>query len=377
MRRLNLKSGWWLVAAAITLTACGSDPVDEVLTEVDPPQIDYIEEGEDLEVTGNENTGNDGVISHTEDMDNDGEADGAMEEKGGTVAESVMRELYLMDRNGLVAPQSLNIPRGEDELALTVEYLVQGGPVTEMLPNGFQAVLPAGTEVLNSTVSGGIATIDLSENFAEYHPNQELQVLQALTWTLTQLDGVDRVKLMMNGEELEMMPQNGTPISSGYTRAHGINLEMNDMADPVGTKSIVVYFLSQTDEQTYYVPVTRRVSESQDMYEAVVSELLKGPDMMMTQLFSDFRQEVELIDTPVLSANGTLTLNFNEAILSQLDGTAVSQDVLNMLVLSLTEQSDVQNVSLQVESEGTVLVSTGETITEPVSRPSMVNTGEY
>ncbi|WP_143522723.1 GerMN domain-containing protein, partial [Pseudomonas sp. 2822-15] len=115
------------------------------------------------------------------------------------------------------AAQTMNLPRGENELDATIEYLVQGGPVTEMLPNGFQAVLPSGTEVLESEVSDGVATVDFSEHFAEYHPDQELQVLQSLTWTLTQLDDVDRVMLKMNGEELVEMPQNGTPISSGYT----------------------------------------------------------------------------------------------------------------------------------------------------------------
>ncbi|MBU9721965.1 MULTISPECIES: GerMN domain-containing protein [Bacillaceae] len=382
MRRLNLKSIWWLPVAAITLAACGgTDPVDDVLEEMDPPQTEYIEEGEELEggegleVQGevDENNEEEDMISSITDE----EAEEIEEEKGGTVTESAMTELYLLDRNGYVAAQTMNIPRSSNEVQAAVEYLVQGGPVTEMLPNGFQAVLPPGTEVLDSEVSNGVATVDLSEHFAEYHPDQELQVLQALTWTLTQLDDVDRVMLRMNGEELTEMPQNGTPISSGYTRGHGINLETDNVSDLVDTKPVVVYFLSQTDDlQTYYVPVTRRVPNNMDSYEAVVNELLEGP-ALMSGLLNDFSREVELLDNPQLASNGTLTLNFNEALRSQLEGTAVSQDVLNMLVLSLTEQPDVRDVAIQVESDDTIMVSTGETITEPVSRPTNVNTGEY
>ncbi|ADU31390.1 GerMN domain-containing protein [Evansella cellulosilytica] len=376
MRRLKLKSGWLLiVAAAVTLTACGSDPVDDVLQEIDPPQqINFVDEEEGLEVDLVVEEDGD-QSSSTTDMDGDGVADEA-EEKGGTVSETVMRELYLVDSNGLVAPQSVNLPRGDSELEGIVQYLVQGGPVTELLPNGFQAVLPSGTEILNAEVQQGTATLNLSEQFTEYHPQQEMQILQALTWTVTQLDGVDSLKLQLDGEELSMMPQNGTPISSsGYTRNHGINLEMSDQADLVNTKSVVLYFLSQTDDQTYYVPVTRRVNQDDDLYEAVVGELIKGPGMM-SPLLTEFSNGVELLDAPQL-ANGTLTLNFNEALLNMSEGTALSEYVLNMIVYSLTEQPTVENVSLQVDSESSIEVNSGETLTEPVARPNMVNTGEY
>ncbi|MCD8510305.1 MAG: GerMN domain-containing protein [Bacillus sp. (in: Bacteria)] len=376
MRRLKTKLGWLLiVTAAVALTACGSEPADEeVLEEVDPPQINYIDEDVDVQAGVD-----DGEIGEPmTDMDGDGEADGEeLEEKGGTVSETVMTELYLLDKNGLVAPQSINIPRGENQVEKAVEYLIQGGPITELLPNGFQAVLPSGTELLDVQVDGnGVATLNFSDQFSQYHPNLEMQVLQALTWTVTQMENVDRIKLQVNGDDLEMMPQNGTPISSGYTRAHGINLEMTDEVDIVNTKPVVVYFLSQIDNHTYYVPVTRRVPQQMDNYEAVITELAKGPDIM-SPLLSSMRSGLELIEAPMLSADGTLTLNFNEVLLSTMEGQAISHEVLNMLVLSLTEQKDVQSVALQVESEGTIMVSTGETLTEPVSRPNMVNTGEY
>ncbi|MDG5786904.1 GerMN domain-containing protein [Evansella sp. AB-P1] len=381
MRRLKGKLGWLLtIVTAITLTACGSDPVndiDDVLKDIDPPQqIEYMEEDEEvsLEVMEDEN----GTIGDpATDLDADGITDQEeVEEKGGTVSESVMRELYLMDRNGLVAPQTLTIPTGENEVEKVVEYLVNGGPVTEVLPSGFQAVLPSGTEILGAEVSSdGIVTIDFSEEFSDYHPNQELQVLQALTWTVTQLSDVNRLMIKVEGEQLEMMPQNGTPIASGYTRAHGINLEMSDQTDLVNTNSVVLYFLSENEGRTYYVPVTRRVPAQEDVYQAVVGELLKGPSML-TALLSDFDSNVQLVEEPRFS-NGTLTVNFSKELLNKNEGTALSEDVLNMLVLSLTEQENVENVSLLVDSEETIEVSTGETLSTPVNRPNTVNTGEY
>ncbi|WP_416151412.1 GerMN domain-containing protein [Salipaludibacillus sp. HK11] len=366
-----------LGAVVIVFTACGSPNSDDVLEEIDPPQLDYIDDEEklDLEVM-EEEIEQDQLSSITEeDMEESIDEEGPEEKGGPETIEVDSHELYLLDQNGKVAPQTMNIEEEEIEKTL-VEYLVQEGPVTEDLPNGFQAVLPAGTEILDVSVNNaGVAVVDFNEAFTDYHPSQELQVLQSLTWTLTQLENVDRVKLSMNGEELTEMPHNKTSVGNGYTRGHGINLEMNDQTDLVSTTPVIVYFLSQTDDQTYYVPVTRRVNQDEETYQAVINELLEGPSYM-SNLLTDFRQEVELIEEPSFE-NGTVTVNFNEALLSQMEGTAISEDVLNMLVLSLTEQEEIESVSLQVDSESTIMVNNGESLTDPVVRPNQVNIGQF
>src|SRR5699024_7099378 len=53
--------------------------------------------------------------------------------------ETVKRELYLIDADGMVASQTLELPKSEEVATQAMEYLVKGGPVTEILPNGFEA----------------------------------------------------------------------------------------------------------------------------------------------------------------------------------------------------------------------------------------------
>lgn len=382
MHRLKMKLISTLAITLVTiLAACGANQGEEenVLQEIDPPQeIEFINENEELDVdamTGE----NEEIGDSVSDLDGDGEVDDedvAVEEKGGGAAPAtVMRELYLIDSNGFVAPLTMPINSGQNEIENIVNHLVHGGPITELLPSGFQAVLPSGTEILDVEVLNGVATINFSEQFNEYHPDQELKLLEALTWSVTQLDGVDRVKLKVNEEELTTMPKRGTPVAEGYTRKHGINLEMDDVEDITYTTSAVLYFISQHNENTYYVPVTRRIPNDGNKYEAIVEELLNGPNLM-TPLLTDFREGVKLLEEPTFR-NGTVTLNFNEALLNTMDGTAVSENILNVIVLSLTELAEVEEVSLQVESNESILVNSGENITEPVSRPKMVNTREF
>ncbi len=343
------------VATMLTMTAC-SFGADKTSNEMDTPPTNYLEEDESLELEDGEEA-------------DPGEVDG--EE---VAEESSMRELYLIDANGMVVPQTFELPRTQSVLKQSLEYLVDGGPVTDMLPNGFRAVLPAGTEVDVDLKEDGIAVADFSNEFSNYDPSQEKQVLEAITFTLTQFENVDSVQIRINGHKQDMMPVSGTPIGEGVSRANGINIETGDVTDVVNSRGVTLYFLAQNGENSYYVPVTRRVSLGEDTLTSAVNELLKGP-AHQSDLLTDFRQGVALLDEPMYE-NGTLTLNFNESILSELQATAVSSEVMNMLALTLTEQEGVEKVAIQVNGEANILNESGETV-QPVSRPSLVNTGRY
>ncbi|OIJ10612.1 sporulation protein [Anaerobacillus alkalilacustris] len=343
-----------LIALAFLVSGC-SFGANEIMDETDPPPISYVDESTSFEFS-------------MEEMDTE-------ETNSDTVNEETMRELYLLDQNGLVAPQTLALPKTEGVAKQALEYLVKDGPVTQFLPNGFQAVIPAGTEIYGVNIKDGIAIADFSEQFKEYRPEDELKLLQAITWTLTQFDSVEAVKIRINGYDQEVMPVNETPIGEGLSRLNGINLEMENVVDVTNSKAVTVYFLAQNGDNVYYVPVTRRVNAKEDQLTAVISQLLMGPSSF-SRLLTDFRSGVELLEEPRYT-NGVVTVNFNEAVLNHNEGTAISDEVLNLLVLSLTEQSGVEKVAIEVNGESEVQMATGELLSEPVSRPLKVNSGKY
>ncbi|WP_078555408.1 GerMN domain-containing protein [Bacillus alkalicellulosilyticus] len=341
-----------------TLVITGCSTTEDVMKEMDAPPVTYVDEGDSL-----------GFEEESTETEVETEVEGT--------TDTITRELYLIDENGLVVPQTFELPRTEGAIRQSLEYLVADGPITNLLPNGFRAVLPAGTEIDVHLNEDGIAIADFSEEFTNYQPEEELKILQAITWTITQFENVNSVKIRINGYDQETMPVNNTPIGvEGFSRANGINLETNDVVDVVNSKGVTLYFLAQNGDNEYYVPVTRRVENNgNDNVKEVVQQLLNGPSVH-TKLLTDFRQGVELVDEP-LYENGVVTLNFNEAILSQLEGTAISNDVLNMIVLSLTEQNGVEQVSIKVDGMSEILKASGETLAEPVSRPNLVNAEKF
>ncbi|MEH7354297.1 GerMN domain-containing protein [Neobacillus drentensis] len=295
----------------------------------------------------------------------------------GKVENVVKTELYLIDKDGYVVPQTLNLPKTTSVATQALEHLVANGPVTNKLPNGFRAVLPEDTTLsVDIDKNTGVATVNFSKEFKDYKPEDEMKILQSVTWTLTQFDNVKSVKLKMNGHELTEMPVNGTPISQNLSRTTGINIDTTDVVDITNTKPVTVYYIGGEEGSYYYVPVTRRVSNNEkDNNAAVVNELIKGPSAKST-LVSEFVSDVKLLEAPKYQ-DGTVTLNFNKDIYDSFDKKEISQSLLDTLVLSLTEQQGVKKVAVQVDGKAEIKNDKGKKLTEPVTRPEKVNTGSF
>ncbi|MDQ6599855.1 MULTISPECIES: GerMN domain-containing protein [Bacillus] len=289
---------------------------------------------------------------------------------------TIKTELYLIDKNGYVVPQTIALPKKSSTATQALEYLVDNGPVEDMLPNGFRAVIPAETS-LSVNIKDGVAHVDFSKEFKNYQPEDELKILQSITWTLTQFDSVKSVQLSMTGHPLTEMPVNGTPISDHLTRSIGINIDTTDVVDITNTKPVTVYYIGGEKEGSYYyVPVTRRVSNNvTDNITAAVNELIEGPSQK-SNLLSEFMSDAKLLEAPKVE-NGQVTLNFNENIYGSFEEKEISQAVLNTLVLSLTEQPGIEKVAIEVKGKAGLKNEQGKKISEPVTRPEKVNTGSF
>ncbi|UOE54603.1 GerMN domain-containing protein [Bacillus sp. CMF12] len=343
-----------VLVSSVLLSGCGLFG-SQGKEKVDPPKaVSYTDEGESVaeETAGKETAEN---------------------EEG--VTANLKTELYLIDKNGYVVPQTIDLPKTNSVATQALEYLVENGPVTELLPNDFRAVLPADTKV-SVNIKDKVATVDFSKEFQEYAPEDEKNILQSVTWTLTQFDSIDKVKLTLNGHELKEMPVNGTPVSSALSRANGINMDTTEVVDITNTKPVTVYYLGGDEENYYYVPVTKRVSNDMDnKVEAVVSELIKGPNYA-SNLVTDFLPDVELLEAPKIE-EGKVTLNFNENVFSSFEEKMISKHLLNALVLSLTEQKGIESVAVTVDGKAEIVNEDGQKLSEPVTRPENVNTGSF
>jgi germination protein M len=338
-----------VLSSTLLLSGCGLFG-SETKKKVDPPQkVTVTDENVTEETTGQ--SGEEAEVS------------------------SLQTELYLIDKNGYVVPQTLALPKTNSVAKQALEYLVVNGQVTNMLPDNFRAVLPEDTQI-SVNIKDGVATVDFSKEFKNYQPEDEKKILQSVTWTLTQFDTIDKVKLQMNGHELTEMPVDGTPISDNLSRATGINLDTAGVIDITNTKPVTVYYIGGEEGAYYYVPVTTRVKTSEkDNITAVVNQLIKGP-AAKSNLVSEFMPDVALLEAPKVE-DGKVTLNFNKNVYGSFEENVISQHLLNSLVLSLTEQKGIESVAITVDGKAELVDDKGTKLTEPVTRPEKVNTGSF
>ncbi|WP_241654651.1 GerMN domain-containing protein [Sporolactobacillus shoreae] len=282
----------------------------------------------------------------------------------------IQRELFLTDATGLLVPQPTALPDTHTPVKQVLQYLVKDGPVSNLLPSGFQAVLPSDT-VVNSTSldSGGHLTADFSKDLLGARPEDRERIVQSIVWTATQFDTVNSVTISVAGKVLSEWPGGGQPVGRDLTRADGINMTFGSVADVTGSRSQTVYYLASDKGKSFDVPVTVRVADTADPLSALVNAMIHEP--AGSDFISAFNPDIQLLEKPVIK-NGVVQLHFNSAIYEDKESKTISDQALRSLVLTLTGESGIRQVSIKIGNSSKVTLESGKTLTGPVSR-SMVN----
>lgn len=339
-----------ITALAFLLVGCfqGEQNVKEIDVPEDIEVVDNVDEEEDLDV---------------DEVDESDEVESP---------ETMERELYLFDQDGMVVPQTFELPKTESAAMQVLEYMVVDGPITELLPNGFQAVLPAETTVLGVNLKAdGTLIVDMSEEFKQYDAANELGIIQAMTHSLTQFNDVDRIKLWVNGYELTEMPVNGTPLSDGYSKANGINIMTMEQPDLLHSEVATIYMPKQNQEALYYVPVTQYFhNRDEDIFSAIVENLLI-PSLTNQDFVNVFNDETTLLNKPSVK-DGVIQLEFSEQILQEEENAVIADDVMETLVRTLTEQEGIEAVEVIVDKETTLLNEEGNKYDQPVTKEDFI-----
>ncbi len=284
-------------------------------------------------------------------------------EKSKTVKNGV--ELYFLSNTGHVVPYTIHIPNVKGIAKETLMYMVKGGPGEKSLPKGFSGILPSGTKVLGIDIRNRTATIDFSKEFLNYRPEMEEKMLSAVTWTLTGFPSVEKVSIRVNGKDLETMPHRKTA-AQGLTRKQGINVEVAEGINISQSIPVTLYFIGQTDDnQTYYVPVTRMINRTEQVAEAALKELIKGPKQQ-SDLVSSLDSSLQV--NKIQQTEQMVIADFNEHLLQYNQQSQASKDAIETILLSLTENTSKEKVSITVNGK-----KIQGDVPQPITRPKTIN----
>ncbi|MBH5317198.1 GerMN domain-containing protein [Paenibacillus sp. GSMTC-2017] len=281
--------------------------------------------------------------------------------------------IYLQDSNGYVAPVAVPLTLAENETAAqkALEMMVDNGAYASQLPADFRALIPQGTQVLSYQYDKElkVAKVDLSKAFVDYNAQDERAIVEAITWTLTAMPGIEGVELSVEGELLQEMPVAAYPIEGKLTRAIGINIEVAEGVNVSSSSPVTLYFSAQTQNQEqYYVPVTRLISRSDSQVHAAMEQLIEGP-LNKKELTSVILPDVEV--TEIVEKDGVVTIDLQDE--AYVTGQQIPSEMLQAVVLSLTENSDAETVQIRVNGETNLVDENNNSYSEPVGRKHHIN----
>lgn len=259
--------------------------------------------------------------------------------------------IYLLDSNDYVARTKINSINNSDVIAKTkdlIEGLIIGGSKSNIIPNGFRSIIPSGTTVLDISLESDTVTVNFSDELLDINEKYEEKMIEAIVYTLTSLDSVDKVIIKVNGEVLTKLPNSGKNLPSVLDKSFGIN-KVYDISSVHNIDSFTVYYVNSYNDNSYYVPVTKYINnDNQDKIKVIIEQLSSAP-IYESNLMSFLDVSAKLLDYSL--EEEVIKLNFNNAILSDVTNSNILEEVVYTISLSMNDNYGVEEVIFCVDNE--------------------------
>lgn len=228
-----------------------------------------------------------------------------------------------------------------------LEVLINGGANEDRIPNGFKSVLPNDTKILSLKYDKDLIKVDFSKELLNTSKEMEEKVVEAIVYTLTSINGVNKVIIYVDGNILTKLPQTKINLPSTLDRSFGINKEydINSIKD---INQVTIYYVNKNNDNYYYVPVTKYLNDDRDKIKIVIDEL-SGNSIYNTNLMSFLNSNAELISSE--KKDDLMHLNFNEYIFSDIEEKNILEEVIYTISLSVCDNYEVKGVVFNVENE--------------------------
>lgn len=258
--------------------------------------------------------------------------------------------IYLLDDNDYLSRTTISASNKDIISKSTdlIEGLITDGKKKNIISNGFKPLLPKKTKVLNISLKDKILTIDFSSDFNNIKKEYEEKVIEALVYTLTSIDGIDKIEIYIEGAKLTKLPNSKKELPEYLDKDYGINkqYELTSLND---IYSYTVYYVNSYNNESYYTPVTKYVnSENQDKVKIIIDEL-SASITYESNLMSYLDANAKLLDYEII--DDQIKLNFNNLILSDISSNVILEEVMYTIGLSLCDELEVEEVIFQVDNQ--------------------------
>jgi len=133
-------------------------------------------------------------------------------------------DIYLIDNNNYVAltKKIINDSESSDLIENIINSLIINEN-NENLPQGFKAIIPEGTKLIDYELKDGLLKINFNKNFLDVSQESENKMIEALIFSLTTIKEVKNIMIFVEGERLLKLPNSNKTLDLYLNRNYGIN----------------------------------------------------------------------------------------------------------------------------------------------------------
>jgi germination protein M len=234
--------------------------------------------------------------------------------------------------------RSISYQSDEDKYALALKELIKGPENADYTAN-----IKPETKVYGVIRQNGDMIVDMSEDFAQFAGSvAEIIAVGSVVNTLTQFDGIERVKILVEGEEL--IGPSGEP--RGFMGPFPTD---PNISDNTGKIQVTLYF---SDDQAMGVVGEQRQIEAaedrQQFIKLVLEELIKGP--RSEKLYATIPKTVKVQSVKI--QDGIAAVDFSQQMhIDHWGGATGEAMTIDSIVNTLTEFDYIEKVKMTVDGQ--------------------------
>ena len=107
----------------------------------------------------------------------------------------------------------------------------------------------------------GIITINFSKEILGIDSNLKEKMLEAITFSLLELDGINGIIIKVNGTNINELFDGKLP--EVFTREYGINKKY-DIKCRKNVKKVIMYYIDEINGEQYFVPITKYIDDTRE-----------------------------------------------------------------------------------------------------------------
>lgn len=253
--------------------------------------------------------------------------------------------VYLLDSDNYVSQviTYFDSKTINDEIKSRINILINGDDSL----NNFYNLIPKSTKVLDVSVKDNIATINFSKDILEVNKYLEESMIEAIIYSLTEINGITGVIINVEGKELTSLPNSKKKLIYPLNRSYGINKNY-DLVNLNNMSKTTIYFNKENDDYEYYVPVTKISNTSSEKINIIIEEL-------KSIIYAQENLNSYLSSKAILKSFNTednkMYLVFNDYIFSDLENASILEEVKYTIAESIFDNYNVDKVIFSTEEK--------------------------